>query len=231
MDDLGKPQLDGKIRHLEAYDGHQLMLLGSLTCDVEWNGSNLTQKQLAVVQCDKEFGLLDRKLLPKHGVNNITTEHIPAVKGYKAHVKLIPGTQPLFYKGRKKPLPLQDKDTEKLEQMVRQGILEPVQPGGVTNASPVVLQRKKSREPRLCVDLKVHINSKVMDENYPIPDMETIFHNLHGASYFGKIDLSDAYYQIELDEEAKDICTINKSQGLFKMCRLPQGLKNSSSIF
>ena len=115
--------------------------------------------------------------------------------------------------------------------MVRQGILEPVQPGGVTNASPVVWQRKNSGELRLCVDLKVHINGKVMDEDYPIPDMETIFHNLHGASYFGKIDLSDAYYQIELDEEAKDICTINTSQGLFKMCRLPQGLKNSSSIF
>ena len=114
--------------------------------------------------------------------------------------------------------------------MVRQGILEPVHPGGVTNASPVVCQRKKSGELRLCVDLKVHINGKVMDEDYPTPDMETIFHNLHGASYFGKIDPSDAYYQIELDEEAKDKCTINTSQGLFKMCRLPQGLKNSSSI-
>ena len=70
-----------------------------------------------------------------------------------------------------------------------------------------------------------------MDEDYPIPDMETIFHNPHGASYSVKIDLSDAYYQFELDEEAKDICTINTSQGLFKMCQLPQGLKNSSSIF
>ena len=136
----------------------------------------------------------------------------------------------MFCKARKKPLPLQDKVTEKLEQMVSQGILQPVQPG-VTNASPVLWQRKKSGEMRLCVDLKVHINGKVMDEDYPIPDMETIFHNLHGASYFAKIDLSDAYYQIELDEEAKDICTINTSQGLFKMCRLHQGLKNSSSTF
>ena len=33
--ELGKPQLDGKVRHLEAYDGHQITLLGSLTCDVE----------------------------------------------------------------------------------------------------------------------------------------------------------------------------------------------------
>ena len=61
--------------------------------------------------------------------------------------------------------------------------------------------------------------------------METIFHNLHVASYIGKIDLSDAYHQIELDEEANDICTINTSQRLFKMCQLPKGLKNSSSIF
>ena len=69
-----------------------------------------------------------------------------------------------------------------------------------------------------------------MDEEYPIPHMETIFHNLHGASYFGNIDLSGAYYQIEIDEEAKDIHYQHIS-GLFKMCRLPQGLKNSSSIF
>ena len=118
-------------------------------------------------------------------------------------MKLIPGSQPMFCKAREIPLPLQDRVKEKLETMVRQGILEPVQPGGVTNASPVVWQRRKNGALRLFVDLKVHINGKVMDEDYPIPDIETIFHNLHGASYFGKIDLSDSYYQIELEEEAK----------------------------
>ena len=92
LTELGKPQLNGKIRHLKVYDGNQLTLLGSLICDVEWNGSRLTQKQLAVLQSDKEFGLIGRILLPKHGVNNITTERLSAVKGYKAHVKLIPGS-------------------------------------------------------------------------------------------------------------------------------------------
>ena len=51
----------------------------------------------------------------------------------------------MFCKVRKKSLPLQAKVTEKLEQKVRQGILESVQPRGVTNASPVVWQRKKWR--------------------------------------------------------------------------------------
>ena len=229
--ELGKPQLNGKVRRLEAYDGHQLTLLGTLTCDFEWEGSKYRQQQLAVVQSDKQLGLLGRDILPQEGINAVSDERLPAVKGSKAHVKLIPGSQPMFYKARKIPLPLQDRVKDKLETMVRQGILEPVQPGGVTNSSPVVRQRKKNGARRLCVDLKDHINGRVMDEDYPIPDMETIFHNLHGASYFGKIDLSDAYYQIELDEDAKEICTINTSQGLFKMCRLPQGLRNSSSIF
>ena len=111
----------------------------------------------------------------------------------------------MFCKARKIPLPLQYKVTEKLEQMVRYGILDSVQPRGFINASPVVWHRKNSGELRLCVDLKLHINGKVMDEDYPIPDMETIFHNLQGALFFGKIDLSDAYCQIELDEEVKDL--------------------------
>ena len=99
------------------------------------------------------------------------------------------------------------------------------------NASPGMWRRKKSEELRLSVELKVHINGLVMDEDYPIPDMEMICYKLHGASYFGKIDLSDAYYQIELDEKAKQICKINTPQKLFKMCQLPQELRNPSSIF
>ena len=130
-------------------------------------------------------------------MNNLKTKHLPAVTVKKDHVKLIPRSQPMFYKARKIPLPLQDEVTETLEQMVREGNLESVQPGEDTNASPMVWQRKKSGDLRHCVDLKVHINGKVMNEDFPIPDIESIFHYLHGASYFGKIDFSDAYYQIE----------------------------------
>ena len=120
-------------------------------------------------------------------MNNITTKHLPAVKGHKAHVQLILRSQPMFCKARKIPLPLQDKVTEKLKQMVAHGILELVQPSAVRNASPAVWHRKKSGELRFCVDVKVHINGNVMDEDYPKPDMETIFHNLHGASYFAEL--------------------------------------------
>ena len=39
-----------------------------------------------------------------------------------------------------------------------------------------------------------------MDAEHPIADKEIICYNLRSASYFRKIDLSDVYYQIELQE-------------------------------
>ena len=53
--ELGKAQLNGKNTHLEAYDGHQLTLLWSLTSDADWNGSIYRQQQLAVVQSDEKI--------------------------------------------------------------------------------------------------------------------------------------------------------------------------------
>ena len=78
----------------------------------------------------------------------MSDERLPAVKRYKAHVKLIQGSQPMFCKARKIPLPLQERVKEKLETMVRQGILEPVQTGGVTNGitSSVAAEEKWSSE-------------------------------------------------------------------------------------
>ena len=76
----------------------------------------------------------------------------------------------------------------------------------------------------------MHNSDKVIDEDYPIPDMATNFHNFFVARILWKIDVSDAYHQTK-EEDPKNICIINKSQGLFKMYRLPQGLKNSSATF
>ena len=90
--------------------------------------------------------------------------------------------------------------------MVRQGIQEPVQPGVVRNAS------FKVRRGKIALNYRTHIKGKFMIDDYPIPDMETRFHNLHGASYSSEIDLSDAYYQIEWHEDAKEIYTIITSQ-------------------
>ena len=79
-------------------------------------------------------------------------------------------------------------------------------------------------------DLEVQLKSKVMDEDYPIPAIENIFHNLHGTSGFGNIDKSDAYYQTDLDKDGNEIRAKATSQGAFRICRLPQCLTKPSPV-
>ena len=70
-----------------------------------------------------------------------------------------------------------------------------------------------------------------MTEDYPLPDMETLFQELEGSKFYVKIDLSSAQYQVMLDDAAQEIWVINTTLGLFKLLRLPQGMKNAFGMF
>ena len=126
---------------------------------------------------------------------------------------------------------MEDQVNIELAELQAQGIIAPVDPGGVMNALPVVWQRKKDGSFRRCADFKVHVNDKIITEDYPPPDMETLVHEQEGSKFYVKIDLLSAYYQIMLVDAAQEICVINTTLGLFKFFRLPQGMKNASRMF
>ena len=169
----------------------------------------------------KKIGLLGRDIPAQEGITKECDEKLHAVKRYKAHVKPVPGSQPIFCKARKIPLPLRDIIKERVETMVRQGILVRATCWGHKCIRSSLAAKNGAL--RLCVDLKVHITRKVLYEDYLIQDMETMFNYLHWASYFGKIDLSDAYYQMELDEDARHmynqhIARIIQDSSVFRNC-------------
>ena len=117
-----------------------------------------------------------------------------------------------------------------LETLERRGIITPA--SSIRYASPVVWVQKRDKSLRMCVDFKVHVNKAIKSDAYPLPAMETIFADLCGATDFARLDLKDAYWQIPLDKQSRELCTINTLKGLYHMTRLPKGLKkNSFAIF
>ena len=112
-----------------------------------------------------------------------------------------------------------------------QGIIAPVDPGGVMKASVVVWQRKKDGYFSLCAVFKVHVNEKIMTEDYPLPHMEAVFHDMAGSKFHIENDLSTSKDQLMLDDVPQFICVINSMLGLCKLLRLPRGLKNASGMF
>ena len=67
---------------------------------------------------------------------------------------------------------------------------------------------KKDGSVRLCSDYKVTVNPELQAEQYPLPRIEDIFANLAGGQKLSKIDLRQAYHQLELEEDSKKYLTI-----------------------
>ncbi len=83
---------------------------------------------------------------------------------------------------------------------------------------------------RICGDYKITVNAVSQTDNYPIPKTEDLFANLKGK-YFSKLDLSNAYQQIELEEDSKQYTVINTHKGLYRYNRLCFGISSSPGIF
>lgn len=61
--------------------------------------------------------------------------------------------------------------------------------------------------------------------------MDEIFADLAGGKLFTKLDLSQAYHQIQLDEDSKDLTVINTPCGLYRYMRLPYGASPHVGLF
>ena len=117
-----------------------------------------------------------------------------------------------------------------LDRLVADGILEPVQYDNW--ASPIVpMLKSDGTSVRVCCDFKATVNPVSALDHYPIPKVEDLFATLAGGKLFSKIDLSQAFQQVPLEEESKKYVVINTLKGLFRYTRLPFGVSSAPGIF
>ena len=113
------------------------------------------------------------------------------------------------------PYAMRGKFEEELERLVSEGIIEPVQfADWAAPTVPVVKSDGKSL--RICGDFKLTVNQASKLDRYPIPKVEDLFARLAGGKAFTKLDMSQAYQQLLLDEESRKYTVINMHHGLFR---------------
>ncbi len=76
---------------------------------------------------------------------------------------------------------------------------------------------------RVCGDYKVTLNPNL---EYPLalPRVEECFHLMNGGHKFTNIDLAQAYNEVPLEDELKDLTTLNTHKWLYRWSRLPFGV-------
>lgn len=75
--------------------------------------------------------------------------------------------------------------------------------------TPIVCLPKTNGDVRICGDYKVTINPWLEVDKYHLPKTQDLFAKLAGGKYFTKLDLTQAYQQVELDDNSKQILLLS----------------------
>lgn len=171
------------------------------------------------------MGSLDY-LLDKYG--DIFVDELGTIKSFSAKFHVNPQDKPKFYKARTVPYALQSAIDNELDRLEHEGILEVTHSEWTT---PIVAVPKPDGSVHLCGDFKITVNQSLNVDQYPLPKADDIFDALAGGRKFTKLDLTQAYLHLPLDQELKPFCTINTHRELCQFTHLPFGIASAPAQF
>ena len=120
------------------------------------------------------------------------------LKDFKARIYADLETKSRYCKARLVPYAMRQMVEDELACLVVEGTLEAVQFALWAAPTVPVLKVDKSSI-RICGDFRQTVNPVLKLDRYPIPKIENLFATL----LKGKLDLSQAYQQLPLEEESK----------------------------
>uniref|UniRef100_A0A914WWV6 CCHC-type domain-containing protein n=1 Tax=Plectus sambesii TaxID=2011161 RepID=A0A914WWV6_9BILA len=149
----------------------------------------------------------------------------------QAKLHLRPDARPRFFKPRPVPFAQLQPTKEELQRNVDMGVLEKIDFNKRGYAAPIIVVAKPNGKICICGDFKVTVNQQIHVDEHAIPTIDKIFTKMNGGEKFSNLDLADAYLQVELEEDSKDLLAINTPFGLYQYNRMPFGISSAPAIF
>lgn len=129
------------------------------------------------------------------------------------------------------PLAVRPLVEKRIQELINANIIEPVVEGMDTSlCSSMLVVPKGKNDIRLVIDLRGP-NRYIFRTPFSMPTLEQILAELDGATWFSTIDIANAFFHIELDEESRHLTNFFTEFGMFRCVRLPFGLCNTPDLF
>lgn len=148
----------------------------------------------------------------------------------KANLHLKPGAKPVFRAKRRAPYSSQKSVDEELD---RSQASRPIKLVNYSAwAASIGVAKKPDDSVRLCTDYSTGLNTCLQMRQYSLPTPADLFPKLKKKwTIFSKIDLSDAYFQAEVQEFIRELQTIDIHLGIHQRNISSLGIKCAPATF
>ena len=152
---------------------------------------------------------------------------LPPSRDFDHKIPLLPGVKPVNVKPYRYAPTQKDEIERQIKEMLANGI---IRPSHSPFASPVILVKKKDGTWRFCVDCR-QLNNITVKDKYPLPIVDELLDELHGAAWFTKLDMRSGYHQIRVVPEDEAKTAFKTHHGHWEFRVMTFGLTNTPATF
>jgi hypothetical protein len=147
----------------------------------------------------------------------------------EVHLDIDPSVRPVQMPLRRLPEPIKEKVRLELEQMCRDGVIEPVHEPSAWISALLVVTRTDGRI-RLCLDPKP-LNKALLRSHYRMQTIDDILPLLAKAKVFSTCDAKNGFWLLKLDTDSSKLTCFETPFGRFRWLRMPFGVKPAPELF
>lgn len=183
-----------------------------------------------------------QKLIPEEGqafldiFSEITHEYkAVSIPGWDCKIKLKEGAVlPMS-----KPYQMSSLESRVWKKLIKHRLAHGInEPSTADNAVPIFCvldppsegRNDNQRQMRFVDDLR-KVNENIVGLPFPLPRIEPMVNKLAAANYLFSFDVVSGYDTVPLEPESRNYTTFVTPDGLYRWCRMPQGLKTAPAIY